>query len=90
MTKYTLTNQGYMGLGIYLGYKASYRRPEMERHGVNYDEVVAELTKLNIIKSGKINKDLGYTVFRERFPGQLASQTHQYRSVLGFEPNSYS
>ena len=80
----TLTNQSYLGLGIYLGFKAKFRRPEMESHGINYDEVVAELAKTGVMKNGKITRETGYKVFHERFPNQLGSQTHQYKAVLGF------
>ena len=55
-----LSDQGYMGLGIYIGYKPAYRKREMERHGVDYDAVVIELTKAGIIKSGRINLDRGW------------------------------
>lgn len=85
MAKYQLTNQGYMGLGIYLGFKANCRRDEMQRFGVNYDQVVAELTRVGLIKNGRLVSNEARLAFDERFPNVLGpSQTHQYKQVLGY------
>ena len=84
MQQYTLTNQGYLGLGIYLGFKPMYRADEMARYNISYDEVVAELKKVGLLKNRKLSREEGYKAFHERFPGQLGSQTHQYRQQLGF------
>ena len=85
----TLTDQGYMGLGIYMGFKSAYRRDEMRTYGVNYDEVVAELTKYGIIKSGRIVKANAQKAWDERFKGVFTSQTHHYCDALGFKRVSY-
>jgi hypothetical protein len=82
--KMELSNQAMLGLGIYIGYKASYRRDEMARYGIEYDEVVTELTANGLIDKGRIQMKEAAAVFAERFPGQLASQVHQYRAQLGY------
>lgn len=87
MKEYTLTNQAWMGLGIYVGRKPSYRRAEMESYGVDYSSVVSELTKVGIIVKGKIVKE-AKDVFMARF-NCLPSQTHQYCEKLGFTNSSF-
>ncbi len=89
MSKYTLTNKGYMGLGIYLGRKAAYRRDEMRCHGIDYDETVAELTKVGLIKNGRIVTAKAKEAWNERFEGIFTSQTHHYCDKLGCKRVSY-
>ena len=78
-----LSNAQWLGFSIYLGMKASYRRSEMERYGVDYDDTVQALAREGVIRNGKINTKQAYALFNERFPGQLASQTHQVAAKLG-------
>ncbi len=89
MAKYTLTNKGYMGLGIYLGFKSTYRRAEMTSFGIDYDETFDELVKVGLIKNGRIVTSKAKEAFNERFAGQLTSQTHQYSEQLGFKRVGY-
>lgn len=85
MVKYQLTNQGYMGLGICLGFKASHHRSEMQRFGVNYDQVIAELTRVSLVKNGRLVSKEARLAFNERFPDVLGpSQVHQYKQALGY------
>lgn len=86
--RYTLTNKTYVGLGIYLGFKPSQRRNVMASHGVNYDEVVAELTKVGLIRNGRLFDSEGRLAFNERFPNVLPSQVHMYKHLVDFADNS--
>lgn len=79
-----LTNKEWVGFGIYLGMKSSHRREEMARLNIDYDNVVAALTKAGVIRSGKMDKNEGYRLFREKFgPNALGSQTHIILEKLG-------
>ena len=89
MAKFTLTNHGYMALGIYTGFKAAFRRGEMARHGVDYDTAMKEFNKVGLAKNNRVNRDVAVAAFQERFPGQLGSQTHQYRKDLGYSVLGY-
>ena len=89
MANYALTNHALMALGIYIGFKPAYRRPEMERYGVDYDKAMAEFHRVGLAKNNRIDKAEARAVFQKRFPGGLGSQTHQYRQVLGFDVKSY-
>ena len=82
MSKFCLSNKGYVGLGIYLGFKSSYRQSEMAYHNINYNEVVDELTKVGLIKNGKIQTEQAKQVFSERFPNVFCSQVHVYKHIL--------
>jgi hypothetical protein len=82
--KSTLTNHGYMGLGLYVGFKSTHRRSEMESFGVNYDQVVEELTRVGLIRNGRMDLAEGRRAWRERFCDILPSQTHQYEAELGY------
>lgn len=73
----SLTNEQWLGFSIYLGMKSGYRRELMESAGVSYEDTVQALTRVGILKNGRMNQKEAYAIFRERFPGQLASQTHQ-------------
>lgn len=84
MQPVTLTNHGWMGLGIYIGFKAAYRRSEMNYVGVDYDKVVEELTKVGLMKGGRLNIKEARAQWKHRFDDILPSQHHQYREQLGF------
>tara|TARA_R110002096_G_scaffold18884_6_gene63723 strand:+ start:2507 stop:3013 length:507 start_codon:yes stop_codon:yes gene_type:complete len=75
-----LSHKSYQGLGIYLGYKASYRRDEMGRWGIDYDTVVAELMEQGIIVKGRIVRSKAEAAFSAKFPDINPSQTHHYIS----------
>lgn len=77
-----LTDKQWLGFSIYLGMKAAYRRSEMARYGVDYDDTVAALAAQGVIRNGRIQPG-AYDLFHERFPGQIASQTHQVLVKLG-------
>jgi hypothetical protein len=78
-----LTSQQWLGFSIYLGFQAPYRRSEMERYNVDYDDTVAALTREGVIRNGKmLPRAQAYRLFNEKFPGQLASQTHQIQALL--------
>jgi hypothetical protein len=77
----TLTDAQWLGFSIYLGFKASHRRSEMERLGISYELTVQALTDQGVIKGGRIQPN-AYALFHERFPAQIASQTHQVQARL--------
>ncbi len=78
-----LSNKEWLGFSIYLGFKASYRKSEMARYDVDYNQTVAALTRAGVIRNGKmIPRDEAYQLFNEKFPNQLASQTHQVLAKL--------
>ena len=85
--RYNLTKKTYVGLGIYLGFKPSHRRSEMALHGVDYDEVVAELTKVGLIRNGRLFNSEGRFAFNERYPNVLPSQVHMYKHSVDFAEN---
>jgi ferric-dicitrate binding protein FerR (iron transport regulator) len=85
LPKYALTNLGYMALGIYIGFKPGHRRSFMLDFGIDYEVALAEFRKVGLAKGSRVNLAEARIAFNERFPGQLGSQTHQYRKVLGFE-----
>jgi hypothetical protein len=72
------SHKTWVGLGIYISHKSSYRRAEMERYGIEYDSVVADLVAEGLIVSGRIDKKRAQAAFAAKFPDQLASQVHQY------------
>lgn len=78
----SLTNDQWLGFSIYLGMKSGYRRELMESSGIDYEDTVQALTQVGILKNGRMNQKEAYAIFHERFPGQLASQTHQVRARL--------
>lgn len=80
-----LTDAGYLGLGIYLGFKSSHRRSEMERYELDYEDVVSELTKNGLIKDGKINTPKATEAFKSKFGDIRPSQIHQYKSKLNLK-----
>jgi hypothetical protein len=78
-----------MALGIYIGFKPAYRRPEMTRHGVDYDAAMDEFHKVGLAKNNRLVKMEARAAFQDRFPDQLGSQTHQYCHTLGYPPVGY-
>ena len=89
MAKFTLTNQGYMGLGIIIGFKSGYRKSEAASFGIDINDVMKELEKVNIAKNGRVNMALAKQAWSERFGDQLGSQTHQYADSLGYNRFSH-
>jgi hypothetical protein len=91
MTQFTLTNHGLMALGIYIGYKAPFRRAEMESFGVDYETACEEFRKVGLMKGRKMDLPLARNAFKERSPSGagLGSQTHMYCKQLGFERKSF-
>lgn len=77
-----LTDQEYLGLGIYLGYKSSYRRGEFSRYDLDYDAFVKRMSELNLIRNGRIDKKVAKLIFDKKFAGQSPSQVHQYIKKL--------
>lgn len=91
MTQFTLSNHGLMALGIYIGFKAAFRRKEMESFGVDYEKACDEFRKVGLMKGRKMDMVQARAAFKERSPSEaaLGSQTHQYCKQLGFERQSY-
>lgn len=79
-----LSNHGWMGLGIYIGFKSSFRKDQMEYIGVDYDKFAKEVTKIGLMKSGRIDIKTARKHWEDRFGNILPSQCHQYREELGF------
>lgn len=79
-----LSNNAWMGLGIYIGFKSPYRTEEMKRIGVNIEDFKMEVTNAGIMKGGRINVKHARGIWEGRFGNILPSQTHMYRESLGF------
>lgn len=78
-----LTDNEWLGFSIYLGFRPAYRKSEMARNGVDYNQTVAALARVGVIRNGRmISNSAAYRLFHEKFPAQLASQTHQVREKL--------
>ena len=78
-----LTNEQWLGFSIYLGFKSSHRKAEMARYDIDYNDTVAALAREGVIRNGKmIPNAQAYALFNEKFPGQIASQTHQVKARL--------
>jgi len=80
-----LSDKAWLGLGIYIAYKSKFRRREFERYNLNYDDVVSELTKVGLIRKGKLNQAEGRKVFAMKFGDQIPSQVHQYIKHLNLD-----
>ena len=81
----TLTDAGYMGLGLYIGHKSFARRGQFEDFKLDYDAVLAEFRQAGLMRGNKMDLELGREVFNARFPGALGSQTHMYAPDLCYK-----
>jgi hypothetical protein len=82
MSKIELTRDQWLGFSMYLGMKSSHRRDVMKSHGIDYEDTVRALTRVGVLKNGRMDREEAYAIFREKFPNQLASQTHQVLARL--------
>lgn len=82
MSKIELTRDQWLGFSLYLGMKSSYRREAMQAQGIDYEDTVRALTRVGVLKNGRMNREEAYVIFQEKFPNQLASQTHQVLARL--------
>lgn len=81
-----LTNEQWIGFSIYLGFKSSARDYEFETRGVDRADTEAALTRVGVIRNGRmIPRKQAYELFDQKFPGQIASQTHQVMGKLGYK-----
>jgi hypothetical protein len=78
-----LTDAAWMALGIYIGYKSSHRRHEMESFGVDYNDAIAVFKAKGLVKGIKPDMPLMRSLFKEKF-ACCGSQTHQYAHKLGY------
>ena len=84
-----LSNNGLALLGVYISHKASYRREECERYGIDYNAGVAELKATTSLFTGvRMNLKEGRVLFSHLMPSDtIASQLHWYMDDLGFSTN---
>lgn len=83
-----LSNLATATLGLYLGFKPSYRPKEAERYGIDFVAGAEALfAEIGPIKVTKKNRGLLYQIFNNNIGTErdcMASQTHCYMNKLGF------